>query len=408
MVELDSDDETTPVPAVPDTQAAAPTAADGIEHAPSQPEALATTSAHEASSVAEHGAEDTSTVPLAQQIAQQNLPVNPDDAISGSTLAVDDANKTGDMEETANRIINEDVVMHSDARSVVNGHSASEQAADGEAKTAGSSAVVVSAQSHVETLVEITESTTAAAQLHVEPRRSISPLKAHPSILASPRSDARSPKKVRLDLEPSIDSVMHHPRQRYSDPPGPNSNAVGRDIREITRPRHTAPVTQPISPTRTPERSTHVPQASSPSTTPLRRSLMQDNIMSSERKRRRSMDKHSRQSATPLSAHKPDVVLASTVTPPARVQVEPVPPPPPVIGPYLTDSERTEQILAGQRLIQQKKDEYKQNIRKFCDKYDLTPGELMAVVNEMPKRRSMVGAVYWADVDNGLRERFGR
>jgi len=88
--------------------------------------------------------------------------------------------------------------------------------------------------------------------------------------------------------------------------------------------------------------------------------------------------------------------------------VEPLPPPPPYNGPYLSESERTEQILSGQRLIQQKKDEYKQNIQKFCDKYGLTPGELMAVVNELPKRRHAVGAVYWVDVEMGLRERFGR
>jgi hypothetical protein len=277
-----------------------------------------------------------------------------------------------------------------------------------EAQSNSESSAVVIAQSHVEIEMEITESSTPFVQAPIAPGRSISPIKAHPSILASPRSEGRSPKKVRLDLEPSIDSVMHSPHQRHSDAPTSSSNVVGRDVREITRPRHSAPAINPGSPISTPERSIHMHQASSPNATPLRRSLVQDNIMSSERKRRRSMDKHSRQSATPSSANKPDVVLASTVFPPARIQVEPLPPPPPYNGPHLSEFERTEQVLSGQRLIQQKKDEYKHNIQKFCDKYGLTPGQLMAVVNEMPKRRSMVGAVYWADVEDGLRERYGR
>jgi len=273
--------------------------------------------------------------------------------------------------------------------------------------------VFVSTETHVETRVETTTSAITSAQLPADSALSLSPTKAHPSILASPRSDGRSPKKVRLDLEPSIESVLHSPHQRQSEPSESRSNAanaVGRDVHEITRPTHGSETMSPASPRRTPDRSVRANQTSSPvahQSTPLRRSLVHDNIMSSERKRRRSMDKQ-RSSVTPSLGSQPDVVLANTVFPPARVQVEPLPPPPPFTGPYLSDNERTEQILAGQRLIQQKKDEYKANIQKFCDRYGLGPGELMALVNEMPKRRAMAGAVYWADVEKGLVEKFGR
>lgn len=54
------------------------------------------------------------------------------------------------------------------------------------------------------------------------------------------------------------------------------------------------------------------------------------------------------------------------------------------------------------------REEYRAKIVILSERYGLTAGEVVGVVNELPKGKGMGGGVYWGDVEEGLRRRFGR
>jgi len=224
-------------------------------------------------------------------------------------------------------------------------------------------------------------------------------------IPASSRLDSRSPKKVRLDIEVSPEQQAPASRPAELAPNDHPPQFLVRDLRDITKPSRPRQ-SLPAQLAGTPDRSAH-PRFSTPILTPRKRSLMQDHMLSSEKKRRRrSLDP-----AQSVHYH-PDVVLASTRFPPARVQDPNAPPPPPIIPrsgppPPMTQEERNNRILSGQAVALRHRDEYKRHVTQLCEKYGISPRDVSDFVNAMPKRRNATGELYWRDVEAGLHERFG-
>ena len=221
---------------------------------------------------------------------------------------------------------------------------------------------------------------------------------------ASPRAESRSPKKVRLDIEPSPEGHGPPSPAASASRDGSPSHFLVRDIRDITKPTRPRQ-SLPAHLAGTPERIAH-PRFSTPILTPRKRSLMQDHMLSSEKKkRRRSLD------PVQAIAQQPDFVLASTTFPPARVQDPNAAPPPPIIPrsgipPPMTQEERHNRILSGQAVALRHRDEYKRHVTQLCGKYGISPRDVSDFVNAMPKRRNATGELYWRDVDAGLHERF--
>ena len=160
------------------------------------------------------------------------------------------------------------------------------------------------------------------------------------------------------------------------------------------------------------------PRFATPQGSPsVKRSRLQDEIVSSASKRRRALERAAFRGRHPDQGIELDTVYVSAdITPPRPHfpspdtsnrhnprQDRPAEPP-------LSRQERNDKILAGQRLVLDVKEQYKERIQKYSERYGVRPTELFRLVNEMPKGKggSRGSGVYWEDVEQGLKEYFGR
>jgi hypothetical protein len=251
-------------------------------------------------------------------------------------------------------------------------------------------------------------STTATAMDAYAPQAvdtTTAPKQSAEHISAEPKD--RTPRKVRIELEEetTVESVVTSSR---------DDEESGTQEREAFRPRHSVPMQQtPLRQNQTPDRSSAIGGASFTTphlSTPLKRSLVLETIMSSEKKRQRSIDRAAgrgprRSTMGQYADEGPDTVMASTKFPSSQLHTAPEHVPPPLVpsGPALTPEEWHEKVEAGKMLVKRQQEEYRRHIAELCAMFSLTPGELVRVVNELPKK-ARGGEMYWKDVEHGLRQ----
>ena len=146
-----------------------------------------------------------------------------------------------------------------------------------------------------------------------------------------------------------------------------------------------------------------------------RRSLLQDSIRSSGEKRRRTLERAAlRGSGRNRSQSSPDKVYV----------VQPIPPLPPPSSssrastprpqrprsPPLSGEERMAKVYEGHNLVKTIQERYKEKVMEYAQRYGIKPGEVYRIVDEMRQQGVAVGSggLFWDDIDEGFRRRFGR
>lgn len=234
------------------------------------------------------------------------------------------------------------------------------------------------------------------------------------------RSLSKSPKKVRIDIGPDNIPMSSSTVNNEAPPvhtPAPKEVATASAGTSASRSRHVEELAKELS---TPRRLSATARFSTPGVSSShKRSLIDGMIQSSERKRQRaSLSRSERRKSGPVAESQedetPDTVMASTVIPP-RAQVIPdstLPPAstPPLRppAPVVTLEEWQANVATGKTVVERQKEEYKKNIQIRCDTYGLTPAELVRAMDRLPRKKGAAGDMYWADVDRGLKEKFGR
>lgn len=201
------------------------------------------------------------------------------------------------------------------------------------------------------------------------------------------------------------------PAQRHRTPettatPGPNT-PTPRTPQSLSpksimkRPR----ATEPVRPLHSPDTSARRRSASDIARKPADKRTMADEIALAEQRRQEKLHEQKRRRAVVTNS---STGVSVKMTPPATSALRaplPITKATPQPAP-LSPAEHSRRVQEGHQQVESVAETYRRRIEEYSNKYSLSTKELIRVVGEI-KKGSAGGVEFWADLDAGLRARFG-